>query len=148
MVARSFESQGSAMKNFRRLNLASNRWVYAASLVRNEHRETLFAEVGNRSAICDVCHSVHFFYIFDRNGQVLNFTPLHLTKYGNVDWNQEEIDAFTRRVVGKNIVDFKTFQPDVDAVTSATMTSAIIFNDITRGLELMDELRREKLIKP
>lgn len=148
LVAQAFSNQGSDMKHFRRLSLASDRWVYATSLTRNGHRETLFAEVGNRSAICDVCHSVHFFYIFDHNGKVLNFTPLHLTKYGNVDWNREEIDFFTKRVEGKNIVDFQTFQPDVDAVTSATMTSAIIFNDITRGRELLDELRQEKLIKP
>lgn len=147
MVSQAFNSLGSGMNKFRRLNLSSDRWVYAASVNRNGHKETLFAEVGNRSAICDVCHSVHFFYIFDRNGKVLNFTPLHLTKYGNVDWNQEEIDFFTKRVVGKNIVDFQTFHPDVDAVTSATMTSAIIFNDITRGVELMEELRQEKLIK-
>jgi len=148
MVAQAFSNQGDDMKNFRRLNLSSDRWVYAANISRDNHKETLFAEVGNRSAICDVCHSVHFFYIFDRLGQVLNFTPLHLTKYGNVDWNQEEIDFFNKRVVGRNIVDFKTFNPDIDAVTSATMTSTIIFDDITRGVELVDELRQEKLIKP
>lgn len=148
MVAQALSSQGNDMKNFRRLNLTSDRWVYAANIDRDSHRETLFAEVGNRSAICDVCHSVHFFYVFDRLGQVLNFTPLHLTKYGNIEWNQGEIDFFTKRVVGRNIVDFQTFNPDIDAVTSATMTSTIIFDDITRGLELMDELRLEKLIKP
>jgi hypothetical protein len=33
------------------------------------------------------------------------------------------------------------FDPKVDAVTSATMTSAIIFDNFDQGQQLLDELR-------
>jgi hypothetical protein len=146
LVREAFSGLGRDLQNLKRLKLPSERWVYSASLVREGQRQTLFAEVGNRSAICDVCHSVHFFYIFDSRGFVLNFTPLHLTKYGNVDWNREEIAFFDSRVVGRQMAGFEHFDPAVDAVTRATMTSAIIFDDINRGLELIEELRRENLL--
>lgn len=148
LVEKSFSAHGHDMVDFRRLELPSGRWVYSANLVRKGKRQPIFAEVGNRSAICDVCHSVHFFYVFDRNGLVLDFKPLHLTKYGNVEWNNKEIGHFYNRVVGKTLADSWHFQPKYDAVTSATMTSAIIFDDLSQGQALLDELRKEKWINP
>ncbi|MBN1957609.1 MAG: redoxin domain-containing protein [Desulfuromonadales bacterium] len=147
-VKQSFSAHGQALLDFQRLKLPSDRWVYSASLIRNGKRQPLFAEVGNRSAICDVCHSVHFFYIFDRNGLILDFVPLHLTKYGNVEWNEAEVRHFSSRVVGRKLADPWHFQPKYDAVTSATMTSAIIFDDLGQGQALLDELHREKWISP
>lgn len=146
MVEKSFSAQGQQLSNFRRLQLGSDRWVYTASVVRNGQRQPLFAEVTNRSAICDICHSVHFYYLFDRTGQILDFVPLHLTKYGNVEWNQQEIDQFARRIIGKQMASNWNFDPNVDAVTSATMTSAIIFNNFEQGQKLLDELQHEKLL--
>lgn len=148
MVHRAFADLSREVKSVERLHLKSERWVYKAEVILDSGPETLFAEVGNRSAICDVCHSVHFFYIFNHKRTVLSFTPLHLTKYGNVEWNREEVDFFTARVVGKQMAGFNNFDPGVDAVTSATMTSAIIFDDINLGLELIEELRREKYLQP
>nr|MDA3806792.1 hypothetical protein [Thiomicrorhabdus sp.] len=133
---------------FRRLDLPSSRWVYSATLTRDGRSQPIFAEVTNRSAICDICHSVHFFYVFDQTGLILDFAPLHLTKYGNVEWNQTEIDHFTRRVVGKRLAGSWNFDPKSDAMTSATMTSAIIFDDLGQGRELLEELQREKVLWP
>lgn len=148
MVKDRFATQGTQLSHFRRLELNSGRWVYAASVTRDGRKQPIFAEVTSRSAICDVCHSVHFFYLFDQTGLVLDFVPLHLTKYGNVEWNQSEVDHFARRVVGKRLAGSWHFDPKVDAVTSATMTSTIIFNDLNQGRELMEELQREKLLQP
>jgi hypothetical protein len=148
MVKDAFSAQGKDLNHFRRLDLPSSRWVYSATLTRDGRSQPIFAEVTNRSAICDICHSVHFYYVFDQTGLVLDFAPLHLTKYGNVEWNQTEIDHFTRRVVGKRLAGSWNFDPKSDAMTSATMTSAIIFDDLGQGRELLEELQREKVLWP
>lgn len=143
MVERAFAAQGEELKDFRLLALRSGRWVYSASIVRDGRRQPLFAEIASRSAICDACHSVHFFYLFDAAGSVLDFVPLHLTKHGNVAWDRADIEHFASRVVGKRLAGSWSFDDRVDAVTSATMTAAIIFDDLRRGQELFKELRRE-----
>ncbi|SDZ93530.1 AhpC/TSA family protein [Desulfuromusa kysingii] len=148
MVKTAFGRQGQNLHDFRKLDLPSDRWVYSATLERNGQRQPIFAEVANRSAICDVCHSVHFFYLFDRSGLILDFIPLQLTKYGNVEWNKGELNYFSRRVIGKHLADSWAFSPKTDAVTSATMTSAIIFDDLGQGLKLLEELQQEKLLEP
>lgn len=148
MVKHSFLMQGNGLSDFRRLTLPSGRWVYAATLFRDGHRQPIFAEIASRSAICDICHSVHFFYLFDRSGLVLGFEPLYLTKHGNVEWSQAEIDHFTKRVVGKKLVGSWNFDSKLDAVSSATMTSAIIFDDLGHGRELLQELHGQNLLGP
>ncbi len=146
LIKASLAAQGEDLQDFRKLELESGRRVYAASILRNGKRETLFAEVASRSAICDICHNVHFFYMFDRTGLVLAFEPLHLTKYGNVEWDAREVTYFSRRVVGKSLAGSWPFDPKVDAVTSATMTSAIIFDSLDQGRELLEELRGKGLL--
>ncbi len=136
-----FGARGRELSGFRRIDLASGRRVYAGTIVREGRREPVFAEVTSRSAICDVCHDVHFFYLFDRKGRVLAFEPLHLTKYGNEEWNEAEVARFAGRVVGRSLVGGWGFDPRVDAVTSATMTSAIIFDSLEQGRALLEELR-------
>lgn len=146
MIKDRFADQGEQPSAFRKLVLPSERRVYTASIIRNGQQQPIFAEVASRSAICDICHSVHFFYLFDQNGLVLDFVPLHLTKYGNVEWNETEVNHFSRRVVGKRLAGAWQFDNQVDAVTSATMTSAIIFNNFDQGRELLMELQREGLL--
>jgi len=148
MVKDAFSKQGNDLSTVRKLDLPSGRWVYTATLVQNGQRQPIFAEVSNRSAICDVCHSVHFFYVFDRTGLILDFLPLQLTKYGNVEWNKAELNYFSRRVIGKRLADSWDFSPKTDAVASATMTSAIIFDDLGQGRKLLEELQQEKLLGP
>ena len=148
LVKKAFSAQGKDLDNFRRLKLSSGRWVYAATVTKNGHRQPLFAEISNRSAICDVCHSVHFFYIFDKTGLVLDFIPLQLTKIHNDDWNKAEIDHFIRNIIGKNLDNNWEFNPKVDAVTGATMTSVIIFDDLEKGHALLEELQRGNFLQP
>lgn len=146
LVKEAFYEQGTGLQDFRRLALPSERWVYTATVVRDGRPQPVFAEITSRSAICDLCHSVHFFYVFDRTGVVLDFLPLYLTKYGNLEWDKADIDHFTDRVLGKKITGAWNFDPGIDAVTSATMTSAIIFDDLSQGRELLEELNEQGLL--
>jgi hypothetical protein len=103
--------------------------------------------VASRSAICDVCHDVHFFYLFDATGRVLGLEPLQLTKYGNVEWNATDLKGFLGNLSGRSLRGSWSFDPKVDAVTSATMTSAIIFDSLDQGRQLLKELAGQGLLK-
>ena len=148
LIKKSFAEQGQDLQNFQKLQLPSQRWIYSALVKRHGQLQRVFAEVANRSSICDVCHSVHFFYTFDQTGRILDFVPLHLTKYGNVEWSRAESERFAGRVIGKNLAGNWTFDAQADAVTSATMTSAIIFDDLSQGPALLRELQQKHLLTP
>lgn len=140
-LAKSFSAFGK-VKKLERLQLDSGREVYRAKV----GEEVLFAEVLARSAICDICHNVHFYYLFDARGKVLAFEPLHLTRYGNIEWTAEESAKMRRQVVGGYLAQPWVFDPQVDAVSRATMTSAIIFNSLDQGKALIYELEQKKLL--
>ena len=52
------------------------------------------------------------------------------------------MDKMRRRVVGEYLRTPRPFDPKVDAVTKATMTSAIIFDQLALGEELMQQLEQ------
>ncbi|PNU19322.1 hypothetical protein C2E25_13005 [Geothermobacter hydrogeniphilus] len=126
------------MRELHRLQLPSLDRVYAAMV----DGRPLYAAVISRRAICDVCHNVHFLAFFNLEGKLLAFEPLHLTRYGNELWDEQEVEQMRRRVVGGQLGRGWTFDPEVDAVSSATMTSAIIFDSLRRGSKLLEEIRR------
>ena len=90
----------------------------------------LFGRVVSKYSICDVCHDIHFYFIFDGSGQLISFKPIKLTKYGNVDFNQEDIDKLQGRLGGKDLFKAIPFDPAVDAISRATMSTYLIFEGI------------------
>ena len=97
-----------------------------------------FAVVVNRESVCDICHAIQFIYVFDEKGDVIDFEPIYLTKYGNKEWNDKEIEKMRKRIVGRSVlhpVNFD-FDPEVDAVTSATITSTMIFKALANAREI------------
>lgn len=127
--------------DFKTLQLDIRYPVYAAKVKGRK----LFAAVVSRSAICDVCHNVHYLVLFDGDGKLQAFEAIHLTSYGNVDWTEPQVQQMRKRVVGGRLGDAWEFAPDVDAVSSATMTSAIIFDSLRHGGELLQALERAGL---
>jgi len=127
------------------VDLPSGRQVYRALVQTGAGRQTLFAEVVSRTSICDICHDVHFIYLFTPQGKVIDFVPLQLTKYGNVDWNEDEIATMRRRLLGRSLANPRPFSAQVDAITSATITSAIIFDSLAQGPALLAELAAKGL---
>jgi len=140
-MARILRAQGEALADFHQLQLPSARPVWTGQVKTAGGERRLYAVLIGRSAICDVCHDVHFIYLFDRQGRIVAFEPLHLTKYGNVLWDDREIEQLRHRVVGRRLDGNWRFDPQVDAVTSATMTSAIIFDSLGLGEGLLQEIR-------
>jgi len=99
----------------------------------------LYAKVGSREPVCEVCHAVHFMFAFDRQGTVRGFEPIHVTKYGNELWNADENEFFESRLRARPMKGL-SFDPEMDAVSMATMSSALIFDEIRRSVELIKAL--------
>lgn len=133
---------GGGIVDFTRIKLPSGRRVYAGLMQQGDQRQVRFAEVVSRLSVCDICHDVHFIYLFDPGGRITGFQALQLTRYGNVNWNPQQIETMRRRLVGTRLGMPPVFDPKVDAITSATITSAIIFDSLSSGPELLKELDR------
>jgi len=69
-----------------------------------------------------------------------------LTKKGNKAWNDDDIVKMRKRLLGESISQRLLFNPEVDAVSSATITSAIIFDSLSQGASLLKELEKMGLI--
>lgn len=101
----------------------------------------LYAQVVSRPPTCDVCHGVHFILVFDGAGILRYFEPLHLTKYGNVVWTQYDADFMRRHLIGLDVRQPFEYNPSVDSVTTATMTSVIIYNSAQRLRDVLKEIK-------
>jgi hypothetical protein len=144
-IGRSFAPNGEKSSEIRKIPLKDSRVVYSTMVSAKGKMKRLFAEAVSRAVPCDVCHDVHFIYVFDESGMIVNFTPLQLTKYGNKPLDSKEVEKLRSRIVGRNVDDAFAFDPDVDAVTSATITSSVVFDSLSRAKALLAELEREKL---
>ena len=106
--------------------------------------ETLFAKAEARKIICAVCHDVFFIYIFDRKGTIRDFIPVHLTKAGNRPFSNNDVEHIRKHLVGRNMLMPFKFDKEVDAVTSATITSLIIYDSVYHGREFLNILNKER----
>jgi peroxiredoxin len=141
-------AEGSkSLTGFERVELGDSRNVYTGIVEQDGQRQRLFAQVVSRPTICDVCHDVHFFYIFNEEGKLLQFVPLQLTKYGNEDWSEEDVERMRRRLVGRYIFRSFFFEPEVDAVSTATISSVVIFDGMAQGKSLFDGLKEKGYIE-
>jgi peroxiredoxin len=136
---------GGSLKEFQKL-LIGDHHMYTGISDGGKETKRLFAEVISRPTLCDVCHDVHFFYIINEKGAVLDFVPLQLTKWGNENWSEKDVQLMRERLKGRFIFTPFYFNPQLDAVTSATITSVVIFNELSRKKELFDLLKQEGLI--
>lgn len=146
-VRNAFIATGGRILEFEPVALRSGRRVYTALMGRGEAQVRLFAEVSSRQSVCDVCHDIHFIYLFDASGRIVGFEPLQITKYGNVLWTAAEAETMRKRLVGQYLSAPRPFDPGLDAVTSATISSAMIFDSIAQGEGLLEELRAAHLMR-
>jgi peroxiredoxin len=105
--------------------------------------EVLFAKEESRGALCVDCHDVLFVYLFDRRGIVRDFIPIHLTKEFNAPFTDQDTNRIRQSLVGRNMLAPFKFDKEVDAVTSATLTSFLIYDSVNHGKELLDVIRKE-----
>lgn len=141
-----FTNYGNPVGPIKNLTLTGSRNVYTGFVDQSGKRRRLFAEAVSRPPVCIDCHDIHFIYAFDPAGKVIGFEPIHLTKYGNELWDPDDIEKMRNRIIGRTLSESILFQPDVDAVSSATITSRVIFNSLSKGGRLLEELKTIGLI--
>lgn len=141
-----FSTFTGKVAQFQKVTLKNAGEIYIGLIEHEGTSIRLFARVTSRPATCDLCHDIHFIYVFDSSGEVLRFEPIQLTKGGNKTWNEADLAKMRERVLGRYIFTPYSFNPEVDAVSSATITSAIIIDAIFRGEDLLQELREKGLI--
>ena len=100
-----------------------------------------------RKTVCGNCHDAHFWYYFDANGKIINFYSISLPKAYNKQWNESELTAFNKRIIGKSIQEKFVFNPKTDAVTAATITSSLIWDTLGETKILFAQLKKSGAIK-
>ncbi len=125
-----------------KITLSGGSTVYRGELSDGKAKTVLFSQVISRKPVCDVCHGIHFIITFTPEGIVRDFAPVHITKYGNVLWDEKDIAFMREKLVGKNLKQQLVFNPEADAVSRATISSSIIFNSVNNLQQAVEELRR------
>ena len=116
--------------------------IYVGSPPLGERAGLLFAKVIGKITLCDVCHDTHYFYILDQEGIIRNFTVLSITKYGNEEWDEKDVAKIRNRFVGKSIFGTFGFDPKVDAVAMATMSSSLVYEGFNEGAQVFGDLKK------
>ena len=141
-----FRQLGRVM-SFTPINLDSFDHVYKARVFKDKQSNVLYAKVVNRNPVCDVCHKVKIIYIFNGAGEIIDITPLNISKKGNVAWNVEDVKRLKQQLIGRNLKQPQPFNPDVDAITSATISTAVIYDSISQSKRLMEMLELNNHLK-
>jgi len=121
--------------------------IYVGEIQTGNQKSYLFAKLASRSPTCDICHATHFFFTFNEKGMIINFFPLQVTKLDNIPWDAKEIDKMKQRLIGRSILNPVDFDAQVDAISSATMTAALIVDSINKAKTLYDGLKSKGYIK-
>jgi peroxiredoxin len=144
---RGMETSGGKVLQIKKIFLRDGDWIYAGKVDFGTRQENLFSKLASRRAVCDICHDTFFIYTFDAEGKVIEIVPIQVTKNDNLDWTEEDIQKLRTRTLGRSILKPFPFDPGVDSVSGATITSALIFEALDKGKEIYMKLKKEKLIK-
>ena len=138
------QSMKEADKNIARVEkkkLENGEILYLGFIDAPGEEAVVFGRVVSKYSICDVCHDIHYYYIFDQNGHLISFIPIHITKYGNVILDQNDIEKIQSRVNGKDLFKDIPFDPFVDAVSQATMSSYLIFEGLNETKVVLNDFK-------
>ena len=130
-----------------KVKLSDDEEIYVGEIQAGTQKSNLFAKLASRAPTCDVCHATHFFFTFNDKGMIVNFLPLQVTKAGNDKWDAKETEKMKGRLVGRSILQPTDFDPQVDSISSATMTAALIVDSVNKAKSLYDGLKGKGYIK-
>ena len=126
----SMKAVNDSIKKVEKRELENGVIIYLGFQKEQTPEASLIGRIVSKYSICDVCHDVHFYYLMDSHGKLIFFNPIHVTKYGNINWHSDDIVTIRSRVMEKNLFQPLPFDPSVDAVSQATMSSFLIFEGL------------------
>ena len=139
MVLKSMERAGYGSVGLYTADLPDGGKVF----IGESNRGKVFSRVVSRLPVCDVCHPVHFILTLNSKGKVVDFDAISVTKYWNEEWSVEEVDQMRRKLLGLSALEERAFNPEVDAISTATISSSLIFDSLRKSGPIV-ELLMEK----
>jgi peroxiredoxin len=133
IIEKDIKARGMQIVSTGKVSLENGTTLYVTAIAPRTSGVYLFSKVESKLSVCDVCHDSHFIYLFDQQGFIKDFIPIALTKYGNVPWTAADIKKMKSALIGKSIFSPFVFNPKVDAVSTATMTSSLIFEALRQA---------------
>lgn len=130
-----------------KIELPDGEGLFLGEIEQGKKKFYLFAKLVSRAPTCDICHATHFIFTFNEQGTILNFLPLQVTKKNNLPWDEKEIEQMKKRLVGRSILQPVDFDPQVDAISSATMTAALIVDSINKAKSIYESLKNKGYTK-
>jgi hypothetical protein len=102
--------------------------VYTGVLSGSKKR--VFARMVARRIPCTDCHDIFYIYSFDSTGRFIQFVPIDISKLDNEPWDEKDIEKMRGKFKGKSLLKEIPFNSKVDAISSATITSKLVFDDL------------------
>ncbi len=127
-VSQSLVVKGKQPDKIEKINLKELGDVYRG--VMSGSKRPIFARVVARKIPCVDCHDVFYIYSFDDTGKFIQFIPISISKLDNEDWNEKDINKMQNNFKGKSLLKERHFNPKVDAISSATISSKLIYNSM------------------
>jgi hypothetical protein len=139
-VKQSMAAAGIKNAKLTKITLSESDTVYAATAGKKK----VFSRVMGRRVPCNDCHNIFFIYTFDDKGKYLDFAPILVTKLGNKEWSSTDINKFKTRLkkqtANMSLLKQLVFDPKVDAVTSATISSKLVYDSLNNTKDVYDKL--------
>jgi hypothetical protein len=139
LVLKSMERAGYGSVGLYTVNLPDGDRIF----IGESRRGKVFTRVISRLPVCDVCHPVHFILTLNPRGLVVDFDAIYVTKYWNKEWNAAEVDQMRRKLLGLSAMEERAFDPEVDAVSTATMSSSLIFDSLGKTGPVVEMLKEK-----
>ena len=137
------ESVGGSLEQLVEIQAPTRGKVYAGRLKKGAQIQSLFAVSEYRIVPCDVCQDAQFIYIFDKAGKIVFFESVHLSKYDNLPWDESDLTLIQSRLLGKYIFNPIPFDTEVDAISSATITSKVVYDSFSDGQKIYNLLKKK-----
>lgn len=127
-VSQSLAVKGEQPDKIIKIDLEELGKIYAG--VQGGSKRRIFARVVARKIPCVDCHDVFYIYSFDDTGKFVQFIPISISKLDNEAWNEKDINKMQNNFKGKSLLKERHFNPKVDAISSATISSKLIYNSM------------------
>ena len=137
-IRQSLTIDGTQAQGIEKIVLPPWGLVYTGVLPQSDKR--VFARVVARKIPCGDCHDVFYIYSFDGDGKFINFVPIAIYKYGNRPWDESDISKIRQRFKGQSLAGDVSYNAGVDAVSSATISTELIFDSIGHTQDVLREL--------
>lgn len=138
-VRNSLSEKDGELTEIKKITLPELGQIYTGTLMNSQKR--VFARVVARKIPCVDCHDVFFIYSFNSDGEFMRFIPISISKLDNEEWNEDDVDKIRKSFDKRSLLEKITFNTEIDAVTSATISTKLIYDSIGETNQVIEKLK-------